>query len=143
METERYLTSDQLTSLVLMADKNSGGLVDYEEFAERFSGSLCPKSVPGGVLPAPAEEVADATAEEIQLDEPNEDELTSVSNTKLLKIAMIDDEDEAAAEVGCRFHVIQKLGEGTYGKVYKATCKGTLQVFALKRIPIVMDEDGV
>lgn len=67
METERYLTSDQLTSLVLMADKNSGGLVDYEEFAERFSGSLCPKSVPGGVLPAPAEEVADATAEEIQV----------------------------------------------------------------------------
>jgi len=79
----------------------------------------------------------------LELDEPNEDELTSVSNTKLLKIAMIDDEDEAAAEVGCRFHVIQKLGEGTYGKVYKATCKGTLQVFALKRIPIVMDEDGV
>lgn len=69
METERYLTSDQLTSLLLMADKNSGGLVDYEEFAERFSRSngSAPRSIPG-VLPAPAEaaEGGDAPAEEIQ-----------------------------------------------------------------------------
>ena len=49
-----------------MADKNSGGLVDYEEFAERFSGSLRPKTVPGGALPA-AGEVADATPEEVQV----------------------------------------------------------------------------
>mmetsp|Transcript_46508 Transcript_46508/g.101204 ORF Transcript_46508/g.101204 Transcript_46508/m.101204 type:complete len:321 (+) Transcript_46508:106-1068(+) len=55
---------------------------------------------------------------------------------------MIDD-DEAAVEVLERFQVIQKLGEGTYGKVYKAACHQTQQVRALKRIPIVMDEDGV
>ena len=61
-----HMRSDQLTSLLLMADKSSGGLVDYEEFAERFNGSHTPKSVPGGVLPAPAAEAADASAEEIQ-----------------------------------------------------------------------------
>lgn len=49
-----------------MADKNSGGLVDYEEFAERFSGSHAPHSVPGGALPAPVDAEADAPAEEIQ-----------------------------------------------------------------------------
>lgn len=56
MQTERYLTSDQLNSLVLIADKNPSGHVDYEEFAERFS-TTSPSfasdgvRVPGGVLP--------------------------------------------------------------------------------------------
>lgn len=50
-----------------MADKNSGGLVDYEEFAERFSGSSgsVPRSIPG-VLPAPAEAAEGGDAPEIQ-----------------------------------------------------------------------------
>ncbi|CAE7248815.1 NEK1 [Symbiodinium sp. CCMP2456] len=66
METERYLTSDQLTSLILLADKNSGGLLDYEEFTERFGGSGGSLGVPGGALPPPAVE-ADASAEEISV----------------------------------------------------------------------------
>ncbi|CAE7716464.1 Nek4 [Symbiodinium pilosum] len=67
METERYLTSDQLTSLILLADKNSGGLVDYEEFAERFGGSGGVLGAPGGALPCPAVEANNASADEIQV----------------------------------------------------------------------------
>lgn len=62
MQTERYLTSDQLNSLVLLADKSPSGHVDYEEFAQRFggSGALSANSVriPGGVLPPPGSMVA-------------------------------------------------------------------------------------
>ncbi|CAE8650137.1 unnamed protein product [Polarella glacialis] len=65
METERYLTSDQLNSLVLMADKNSSGLIDYEEFASRFI-SPGPLRVPGGVTAAPAIDVGNPSPEEIQ-----------------------------------------------------------------------------
>lgn len=54
MQTERYLTSDQLSSLVLLADKNSLGLIDYQEFAERFSGAPAPLRVPGGAFPSTA-----------------------------------------------------------------------------------------
>lgn len=52
MQTERYLTSDQLSSLLLLADKNSLGLLDYQEFAERFSGVPPVLRVPGGVPPS-------------------------------------------------------------------------------------------
>lgn len=54
MQTERYLTSDQLSSLLLMVDKNSLGLVDYQEFAERFATPGAVIQVPGGVLPSVA-----------------------------------------------------------------------------------------
>jgi len=53
MQTERYLTADQLNSLVLLTDKSSDGHVDFVEFSERFGGG--PRSalrVPGGALPA-------------------------------------------------------------------------------------------
>lgn len=53
MQTERYLTSDQLSSLLLLADKNAFGLLDYQEFAERFAGMGTPALVMvGGVLPS-------------------------------------------------------------------------------------------
>eukprot|EP00929_Paragymnodinium_shiwhaense_P113612 TRINITY_DN81896_c0_g1_i2.p1 TRINITY_DN81896_c0_g1~~TRINITY_DN81896_c0_g1_i2.p1 ORF type:complete len:974 (-),score=149.96 TRINITY_DN81896_c0_g1_i2:108-3029(-) len=54
MVSERFLTSAQLNSLVLLADKTASGQIDYEEFAFRFSGA--PLSVlkpPGGSIVAP------------------------------------------------------------------------------------------
>mmetsp|Transcript_44058 Transcript_44058/g.82382 ORF Transcript_44058/g.82382 Transcript_44058/m.82382 type:complete len:406 (+) Transcript_44058:3-1220(+) len=56
---------------------------------------------------------------------------------------MADDEEETAEEVGADFHVVEKLGEGTYGKVYKAISHSTSEVFALKKIPIQLDDEGV
>lgn len=52
MQTERYLTSDQLSSLLLLTEKSSLGLLDYQEFAERFAGIPAVLRVPGGVLPS-------------------------------------------------------------------------------------------
>lgn len=52
MQTERYLTSDQLSSLLLLTDKNPQGLIDYQEFAERFGGGVPVLGVPGGLLPS-------------------------------------------------------------------------------------------
>lgn len=63
METERYLTSDQLTSLVLLAEKSSGGLLDVEELSERFERSGRPIQC---VAP-PAVEPAEAAVEELQV----------------------------------------------------------------------------
>jgi len=75
MQTERYLTSDQLSSLVLLADKSSNGLVDYQEFADRFDvdgAKFGVLRVPGGVMPplpgmvAPSAGVAPVSDEEIR-----------------------------------------------------------------------------
>lgn len=54
MQTEKYLTGDQLNSLLLLLDKSPSGHVDYEEFAQRFSGSSAAVvlRIPGGALPA-------------------------------------------------------------------------------------------
>jgi len=49
-KTEKYLTADQLNSLLLLADKSPGGLVDYEEFAQRFSGSPAVLQASRGLL---------------------------------------------------------------------------------------------
>lgn len=46
-------------------------------------------------------------------------------------------------EVFGRFHIVEKLGEGTYGKVYKAISNQTRETFALKKIRILYDEEGV
>jgi len=56
MQSERYLTSDQLNSLILLADKNASGLIDFEEFANRLSGAAPvpgPFAPPGGAASAP------------------------------------------------------------------------------------------
>merc|ERR1711971_689896 len=44
--------SDQLSSLLLLTDKNPQGLIDYHEFAERFGGGVPILGVPGGLLPS-------------------------------------------------------------------------------------------
>ncbi|XP_026427145.1 cyclin-dependent kinase B1-1-like [Papaver somniferum] len=42
-----------------------------------------------------------------------------------------------------KYHKLQKVGEGTYGKVYKAIDKTTGQIVALKKTRLSMYEEGV
>lgn len=42
-----------------------------------------------------------------------------------------------------QYMVTEKLGEGTYGKVYKVVDKATGGIFALKKIKIVYEDEGV
>jgi len=51
--------------------------------------------------------------------------------------------EEEDDEVFSRFSIVEKLGEGTYGQVYKAVSRRTQETFALKKIRILYDEDGV
>lgn len=51
--------------------------------------------------------------------------------------------EEESGEIFSRFHIVEKLGEGTYGKVYRAISKETGEEFALKRIRILYEEEGV
>lgn len=50
-----------------------------------------------------------------------------------------DDDDDLAA----KYHIQEKIGEGTYGKVYKAVDRYTGRTVAIKKIRIVYEEDGV
>ncbi|KAK2969882.1 hypothetical protein RJ640_000127 [Escallonia rubra] len=42
-----------------------------------------------------------------------------------------------------KYEKLEKVGEGTYGKVYKAKDKATDQLVALKKMHLEMDEEGV
>lgn len=42
-----------------------------------------------------------------------------------------------------KYEKLEKVGEGTYGKVYKAKDKATGQLVALKKTRLEMDEEGV
>lgn len=42
-----------------------------------------------------------------------------------------------------RYEKLEKVGEGTYGKVYKAQDKMTGQLVALKKTRLEMDEEGI
>ena len=44
---------------------------------------------------------------------------------------------------GLQFEKIEKIGEGTYGVVYKALWRGTNRVIALKKIRLEQEEEGV
>jgi cyclin-dependent kinase 12/13 len=41
------------------------------------------------------------------------------------------------------YEKIEQIGEGTYGQVYKARCKITNEIVALKRIRMETEKDGV
>lgn len=52
--------------------------------------------------------------------------------------------EEEDAEVFDRFQIVEKLGQGTYGQVYKALSRATGEPLALKKIRIVYEEgEGV
>jgi len=51
-----------------------------------------------------------------------------------------DDDD---FEISSRFSMLEKIGEGTYGTVYKAMCLSTGERVAIKKIKILYEEDGV
>ncbi|CAE8630481.1 unnamed protein product, partial [Polarella glacialis] len=53
------------------------------------------------------------------------------------------DDEEESEEVTRLFDIVEKLGEGTYGKVYKAVNRLTREVLALKKIRILYEEEGV
>ncbi|KAL9832318.1 putative cyclin-dependent kinase B1-2 CMGC-CDK-Pl family [Arabidopsis thaliana] len=42
-----------------------------------------------------------------------------------------------------KYEKLEKVGEGTYGKVYKAMEKGTGKLVALKKTRLEMDEEGI
>ncbi|RRT58100.1 hypothetical protein BHE74_00025201 [Ensete ventricosum] len=42
-----------------------------------------------------------------------------------------------------KYEKLEKVGEGTYGKVYKAKDKATGQLVALKKTRLEMDEEGI
>jgi cyclin-dependent kinase len=42
-----------------------------------------------------------------------------------------------------KYEKLEKVGEGTYGKVYKAQDKATGQLVALKKTRLEMDEEGI
>jgi len=42
-----------------------------------------------------------------------------------------------------QYEKLEKIGEGTYGKVYKARCRKTGQLVALKKTRLEMEEEGV
>ncbi|CAA7052112.1 unnamed protein product [Microthlaspi erraticum] len=42
-----------------------------------------------------------------------------------------------------KYEKLEKVGEGTYGKVYKAMEKGTGKLDALKKTRLEMDEEGI
>lgn len=47
------------------------------------------------------------------------------------------------AWVGTQYEKLDKIGEGTYGVVYKARNKQTGQILALKKIRLEQEEEGV
>jgi serine/threonine protein kinase len=49
----------------------------------------------------------------------------------------------SASELFTKYRKMEKIGEGTYGEVFKAICKTTGEIVALKRIKVSEDEDGI
>jgi len=52
-------------------------------------------------------------------------------------------DEESQCEIFTRMEILEKLGEGAYGKVYKAAHKVTGEFFAIKKISILYEDEGV
>jgi len=52
-------------------------------------------------------------------------------------------EEEETYDSACKYERIEKIGQGTYGKVYKALDKTSGKIVAIKEIRILYEEDGV
>lgn len=50
---------------------------------------------------------------------------------------------EDTSEVDRRYEMTEKIGEGTYGTVYKARCRQTGKARAIKKIKILPEDEGV
>lgn len=53
------------------------------------------------------------------------------------------DMSSPSAELYTKYKKMEKIGEGTYGEVFKAMCKTTGETVALKRIKVSDDEEGI
>merc|ERR1712107_586928 len=51
--------------------------------------------------------------------------------------------DDDEREVAARYDMLEKIGEGTYGTVYKAMRRQTGERVAIKKIRILYEDDGV
>lgn len=51
--------------------------------------------------------------------------------------------EEDDFEISNRYRMLEKIGEGTYGTVYKAICKQTNELVAIKKIRIMYEDEGV
>lgn len=45
--------------------------------------------------------------------------------------------------VNCQYEKVEKIGEGTYGVVYKARDRNTNETIALKKIRLEQEDEGV
>jgi serine/threonine protein kinase len=54
-----------------------------------------------------------------------------------------DQTDDENFDITTRFNMLEKIGEGTYGMVYKAVCYNTGKRVAIKKIQIQYDDEGV
>ena len=49
----------------------------------------------------------------------------------------------SSSELYTKYKKMEKIGEGTYGEVFKAMCKTTGDMVALKRIKVSEDDEGI
>lgn len=48
-----------------------------------------------------------------------------------------------STDLYAKYKKMEKIGEGTYGEVFKASCKTSGELVALKRIKTSEDEEGI